>query len=1381
MELEFIQKPYEIWIYKNELSNEYNNPINGLKYLKYFKQKKIARIGTNRFKSPIDACSPKFSMNINGKKTLTFNMYSQYLDYESGEYRANPFIGIIKNDTMISIELDGQVYDLLITKIDRNSENGLVSYTAEDAYIIELGKNGFNTELATELENNMGTIEELGAEILKNSDWRVAPTYRAGAQSPIYSDLIIQSLEDSLYEIEVSNLTSFTKLTDYLPDSYYINDVIDYSGTTITGNIYVFYNDVVENKNQVGFLYWGTGTPTLNSDGMIVNSYNYVTDRSNLNLTNKTLKIWRGRRVVKSPRTFYDNDLKKVMNVFSKPNDSTIYYGYAETDYNSPSLTENFISNPCNMTSLYDWNLINTGPREQNTTSLRIATMPHYTVAPYITCLKLKAGNTVINKGLQGHRDNIETLIEGDKYIVAFLKETSGYYDEEGNPIDIDDTSVEDFYFGVAFYKYIDDTNNFITTYADMKEEQGWAFPKIKFQEQGTFTIEETYTISEGDSQGEYRLGTRSKTYSYMELTYSGNYQQLQEDITAGLGFFLGAFISSDVDQNIYEVMFFKKKTFNGELIYPGRVPETTEELQKVYWNIYKDSNGKSELVTRIFDNSEYQMVYNEDCEKISSITGKEKNYYTLLSDLTKTFNCWMQPYIERDSNLDILYTPCYYNSLGQLIDYSITPLVATKENIGKFFSNNGIIYEVVDNKIYEWNQVVEIEDEEGNLIQPTNEYTQCYINGLPIPIKTVSYLEKFEYFINEDGSMKRNNEFNDYEVNGYFINYLYIVNFEGIDTQVGINHPKQFYYTLNIKSNYTLKECENEEISVLNKPSKWIRFCSYLNDTPNWVGFKYGINIKSIQRSEDSTNFATKVIVKNSNNEYAIKGDKLVTIARAVNNPLKDNFILDFDYYVRQGLLDRVELQEDLYGEDGYYNKIRILNEANEEIIMRHSGNSIVFDKEQAQYETYYLAYNAAQESISNYQKLVGDCGEQYEINLDNWHVGGLGEIKHGEYIDEETGKYPMNLCVFLYTENFEDMKDCYNNSIFVDITKKDLENDNGEMVWTELPVVYYYNDNLTINSKKGYYTIKDASSTPLYSGQSIGTVPYEYVYILEENQDNINKVRDLNNHHVKSHFSYKTSTLSPYNNKTDYYWNKALYDYACRIDENMIKKAIFEPFVTKARVALLDKREEMEEDIKESISLIEQKKALLRQFFSKYSDFIRESSWNSDDYIDDELYYLDARDSLHAAAFPKNSYTINVVDVSALEGMECFNLKIGDYTFIEDTEFFGWDDKGRPAKEWVVVTEASYDLEQPQNNQIKIQNYKSQIEDLFSRLSTSLQQFELNKGGYNRQIQDPILPKGIVIDDKGIYSTNFNRSLNTGWAIYSNGTYFFGNTNQV
>ena len=63
-----------------------------------------------------------------------------------------------------------------------------------------------------------------------------------------------------------------------------------------------------------------------------------------------------------------------------------------------------------------------------------------------------------------------------------------------------------------------------------------------------------------------------------------------------------------------------------------------------------------------------------------------------------------------------------------------------------------------------------------------------------------------------------------------------------------------------------------------------------------------------------------------------------------------------------------------------------------------------------------------------------------------------------------------------------------------------------------------------------------------------------------------------------------------------------------------------------------------------------------------------------------------------------------MSVLELSQLIGYTDFTFKLGDHTFVEDPEFFGYDDDGAPVREQVVLTEITYNLDQPEKNSIKI-----------------------------------------------------------------------------
>ena len=83
--------------------------------------------------------------------------------------------------------------------------------------------------------------------------------------------------------------------------------------------------------------------------------------------------------------------------------------------------------------------------------------------------------------------------------------------------------------------------------------------------------------------------------------------------------------------------------------------------------------------------------------------------------------------------------------------------------------------------------------------------------------------------------------------------------------------------------------------------------------------GFIYGIDLKSISRNLQSDQIVSKTLVLPNNNGCAPGG--FCAISSSEENYPGVDFILNFDYYISQGLLSSGTVNKDLYdSESGYY-----------------------------------------------------------------------------------------------------------------------------------------------------------------------------------------------------------------------------------------------------------------------------------------------------------------------------------------------------------------------------------------------------------------------------------------------------------------------------
>jgi len=209
-----------------------------------------------------------------------------------------------------------------------------------------------------------------------------------------------------------------------------------------------------------------------------------------------------------------------------------------------------------------------------------------------------------------------------------------------------------------------------------------------------------------------------------------------------------------------------------------------------------------------------------------------------------------------------------------------------------------------------------------------------------------------------------------------------------------------------------------------------------------------------------------------------------------------------------------------------------------------------------------------------------------------------------------------------------------------------------------------------------------------------------------------------------------------------------------------------------------------------------IKEKIELNATFNTKYANFIKEGVWQDSNYLTANEYYLDAQKVLFRSSRPQVSYTMNVIDLQAIEGYEDWEFNVGDKTFVIDEELFGKDPTGAFYREEVTISEIEYDLDNPSENKITVQNFKTQFEDLFSRIAAASQTVQFKEGLYNStannftpdgQIKVNILQstlnnnslllagskdQSVIIGDKGIELTDlFNTNKNV--RIVSNGIF--------
>jgi hypothetical protein len=86
-------------------------------------------------------------------------------------------------------------------------------------------------------------------------------------------------------------------------------------------------------------------------------------------------------------------------------------------------------------------------------------------------------------------------------------------------------------------------------------------------------------------------------------------------------------------------------------------------------------------------------------------------------------------------------------------------------------------------------------------------------------------------------------------------------------------------------------------------------------------------------------------------------------------------------------------------------------------------------------------------------------------------------------------------------------------------------------------------------------------------------------------------------------------------------------------------------------------------------------------------------------------------------------------VLELSRLPGYELFNFNVGEKTWVIDDDFFGED-----IKEEVIISETKEFFDDPSKNTIKVQNFKNQFQNLFQKITATVQQAQYNSGSYEK-----------------------------------------------
>ena len=1430
-------QPYEISLWDDILVEE-----NGKTY---YKEVKIATIGSNMMTAPSRAINPVFTSNVNGEITLTFSIVHRYYDDLEDGYVYNPFEKYLVNERKVKLFYDNKWYDFIIKSCEESSDSNTFDFTAKGLFVNELGKVGYSIVLSNDLKNNQGTIFELAEKAVKGTDWVIDKEN---------SDIIQQFVAEPLYIYKVtgSNFEA-TELLEKKPVTVEVDEIVYLFYSTIansqTSNVFflrdVDFKDSTLDDNNVaempnyGFLKditFNENDPTqIDTDGA---SLIRQTENNPTGVNSK----FQGYRLAYNQLTGYDTVKDRPVTMYKATyedgSEKTIYK-YTDYEYVTSDVVTSFITDGSGFNlygteggnGLGGWSNV-VAPTETHGDAavlqpMKLVTYPDIGKKTIVELSKMNGirsylriqfkgvggpgaeyKNMIYNSGIDDYRSTIGSFSKGEEYVFRIAYGTAA---EDGvRPL-------------------AEHLGHVRAVVAKFKTEPSKIWVEDVDDETGEVTgKEETAYVRTIDPDN-------------ILFKFDGPFEKKNNIITGGT---------------------FGKDDSGKYVIYYQDGISVTPSVDYVY-------------VEEVEGGNNIECIWDSDVEV---------------------------PYFKVKTNDDKTFLDYYYTTAKCLRAVSNTELSESGDDYGIFLYADsselvGISTYIKEVQLFKAkrdgdNELVLI----GNVPKATSLATDYYYlkpeEGQvdPDSIETYSSIESIadSIAVTEDDIKPVYNE-----------NYEKISSIEASQSNC-FNIIQDLCEAFECWAKFTIDHEENGAIKLDadGAPSKKISFHKYIGDN-NFAGFKYGINLQSIQRTVDSDEFVSKLIVEQVENDTVDGG--IVSIAGAPSNPSGEFYILNMAYYLNQGLIEN----PDQYYSD-YNNFIAKLKEKNLSYVAQKTRLQLATmartkaNKNNNVYqELIDEARNDYTESLLEFSDLTGldytkyteDNGYSITFNLlSNTIVGTFSklvrsivpsffgadgeeilfefnenqDIDRGEFVDRTfylasgeprsvqdiaficivgkvrgfdiptyTGSYTDYVDKFLdmvdllsqTTKYIWEIKTPFNSptaqqqktlkiNILPNQDNETLINLVGKL-YTDQQVIKNYEPlldtakkekkelDLLIDGTKNYALTVSTFKKTIDGVEITSTKEYldDYVEGLKFTLKSESGSWDVEPTNIEKSFSQDelyTSiyfTQYPSNYKLKYILNGKAYT-----TEYPITLPLTEGATKVFTLVPIEEQKGITDDMEQ---ILNEKGEIEKEFYKKYSRFIQEGTWTSQDYIDDELYYLDALNISRVSGQPKVSYNLAVYEISEQEGLQNYKFNVGDKTYIEDTQFFGYKHNiasgktvtftatdgfiklplgtvgvsqvGRdydhlvhftydpsqntiqiaegeyisgqedfivtidyeiltPIQEEVVVSEVEWHLDNPSENSITIQNYKTQFEDLFSRMAAAVQSVEYNSASYSR-----------------------------------------------
>ena len=1208
-------KPYEISLWEDKLSEDKT----------YYEEVKLGIIGSDTMEAQSRAYNSVFTKTVDGSFTLTFSMVYRYWDFIKEKEVTNFWIPYLVAERKVKLHYNDEWYDFVIKECNESTDNEF-TYTCNSLFTNELGRVGYNITLSTDLGNNLGNIFELAEKAVEGTDWKIDRKN---------SDIIKQLVAEPL----VLFAPQTTQNVSNIPTFQVINltqnnreETLEFSAEG--ERLLVFYSEYLNSQDTPRFQFlhqkgYKDGEWTFDNNNVAYADNYMFKNAPQITMTTDT----EGKKhftVTGKVKDEHDQFIDQQV-VFDEKVLITEYQGY-RLAY-APRVTYDPIME--RTVNLYEAQY-DTGAKS----------IYQYTDYEYITSDIIQS---YVTNGADFNMYNNDGTLEGwsnatpTEYTVEGVAEL-----QPAKLVTVPDINQTNTLEALSAYPTIEGYLK-LTFGGNLTNDYQNTFFNSGFDDYKQ-TIDH---ISKGDK---YVLRVAAGRKWINKVIDALKFLDYQPQPTNALGAIVARYTTEE-----------KKVGENNEIVYVNKIDPTGIILRfdpstaviknnEINTGTFNDTFTQY-IIDGIVTTPAFNYIYKQE--------GNNDSYY---------WNPFTQKYeLANYSN----FLNSYYMIATSERSFTNKDLQDIDNKFGIFFYKNSA---VTTNTIY-------VKDVELFKYYDDGDETPVLIGNVP---KATSIETDYYYVAPAEGTSKeaievyssKNSIAEILNIDPEKIVQVYNADSEKISS---IEEEKSNCFNI-IQSLCESFECwakfhiEHEENGAIKldstgAPYKSITFHEYVGKD-NFAGFKYGINEQSIQRTVQSDEIVSKTIVEQVPVDVVDGGT--LTIRKAQANPSGESYILNFSYYLNNGLIkDRAAFQEDYMK---FITDLKELNNQYNDLVDKINTASIRLTTLNSKRTIYAELVDKAQVSLTETRDEFKDTfGVEYDkyisgksVDLDKKTEDEADAIK--EYI----GK------LFTYQSTINNYSGLNIN------TKKE-----------------YWDLDVKINGSKDY-TITVRTRAPQGAGTSDnGAIIIDVNDYLEGIKFTIGN-EEFESGLTKRHFEYSYSSSEefpgaitfislPLNYRIKIGENKHNVPLTVNLNQDASKEIILIPI------------EQIDGYVQQAKEVLKEKDEIEKKFYTKYSRYIQEGSWTSSDYIDHDLYYMDALQVSNTSSHPRITYSLDVSVVSEVPGLQKYAVDIGDKTYIEDPQFFG------TTKSDPIDIQETFEIEEPyEGKRFKLANEFTTIKSI-------------------------------------------------------------------